>query len=141
LATAVATVAVGAAVDVALLEVGLPAVAVLAAVLGTTFRATGRGFGSGTLLAQASPVNAAKPIVSVRLVARAVDRNAAARTRRFTAFLRGESLRSLKRQVYLIEYAGKILITRTRAGVCTRTAAKSRLGPMARPFAGPSDPI
>jgi hypothetical protein len=67
------------------------AVAVLAAVLGTILRAIGRGFGRGTLLAQASPASAEKPIISVRLVARAVDRNAAARARRFTAFLRGES--------------------------------------------------
>jgi hypothetical protein len=60
--------------------------------LGTTLRAIGRGFGSGTFgLAQASAVNADKPTASVRLVAKAVDRNVAARAFGVTAFLRGES--------------------------------------------------
>jgi hypothetical protein len=85
-----AVTATGAAVAVV---VGLVAV-----VLGTTLRAIGRGFGRGTvgLAAQASTANAEKPTANVRLVAKAVvakavDRNAAARTRRFTAFLHGES--------------------------------------------------
>jgi hypothetical protein len=66
--------------------------AVLVKVLGTTLRAIGRGFGSGTFdLAQASAVNADKPTASARLVAKAVDRNAAARAFEVTAFLRGES--------------------------------------------------
>jgi hypothetical protein len=82
-----ATVATGTAVVAATV---LPLVVV---VLGTKLRAIGRGFGKGTLglAAQASVANADKPSASVRLVARAVDRKAAARTRRFTAFLRGES--------------------------------------------------
>jgi phosphohistidine swiveling domain-containing protein len=69
------------------------AVGLVAMVLGTTLRAIGRGFGRGTLglAAQASTASAEKPTANVRLVAKAVDRNAAARTRRFTAFLHGES--------------------------------------------------
>jgi hypothetical protein len=62
----------------------------LAEVAGTTLRAIGRGFGSGTFgVAQASADN---PTASARLVANAVDRNAAARDDGVTAFLRGESL-------------------------------------------------
>jgi phosphohistidine swiveling domain-containing protein len=58
--------------------------------LGTTLRAIGRGFGSGTFgLAQASTEIADSPTASARLVASAVDRNAAARTERVTAFLCG----------------------------------------------------
>ena len=61
-----------------------------AAVLGTTLRAIGRGFGSGTFgLAQASTGRADSPIASARLVASAVDRNAAARAEGVTAFLCG----------------------------------------------------
>ena len=60
------------------------------AVLGTTLRAIGRGFGSGTFdLAKASNGKAASPSTSARLVARAVDRNAAARGEGITAFLCG----------------------------------------------------
>jgi hypothetical protein len=59
--------------------------------LGTTLRAIGRGFGSGTVgVAEAAAANADNP--SARLVANAVDRNAAARNDGVTAFLRGESL-------------------------------------------------
>jgi hypothetical protein len=78
---------------------------VVVVVLGTKLRAIGRGFGKGTLglAAQASVASADKPTASVRPVARAVDRNAAARARRFTAFLRGESFKSLKLQVYLFD--------------------------------------
>ena len=48
--------------------------------LGTTLRAIGRGFGSGTVgVAQASAANTDNPAASARLVANAVDRNAAAR--------------------------------------------------------------
>jgi hypothetical protein len=60
-------------------------------VLGTTLRAIGRGLGRGTL-ARASTASADKPIVSARVVAKAVDRNAAARMNGVTMFLRGESL-------------------------------------------------
>jgi hypothetical protein len=63
-----------------------------AAVWGTTLRAIGRGFGNGTFgLAAASAAKADNPTASVRLVASAVVRNAAARADRVTAFLRGES--------------------------------------------------
>jgi hypothetical protein len=73
-------------VEVLLVEV------LLVEVLGKTLRAIGRGFGNGTFgLAQASPAHADSPIASARLVARAVDRNAAARADGVTAFLRGES--------------------------------------------------
>jgi hypothetical protein len=61
-------------------------------VLGTTLRAIGRGFGSGTFgVADASIAQADHPTASTRLVAKAVDRNAAARGDRVTTFLRGES--------------------------------------------------
>jgi hypothetical protein len=64
----------------------------LAEVLGTTLRAIGRGFGNGTFgLAQASPAHADNPIASARLVANAVDRNAAGREDGVTAFPDGES--------------------------------------------------
>jgi hypothetical protein len=66
----------------------LAAVAAACVVFGTTLRAIGRGFGSGTFgLAQASAANTDSP--SARPVTNAVDRNAAFRV--FTAFLRGES--------------------------------------------------
>jgi hypothetical protein len=82
-------------VEVFLVEVSLVEVS-LAEVLGTTLRAIGRGFGSGTLgLVAASAANADNPTASARLVARAVDkavdRNAAARADWVTSFLRGES--------------------------------------------------
>jgi hypothetical protein len=55
-------------------------------------RAIGRGFGNGTFgVAQASADTADNPTASARLVAKAVDRNAAAREDGVTAFLRGES--------------------------------------------------
>jgi hypothetical protein len=60
-------------------------------VLGTTLRAIGRGLGNG-IFAQASTANADNPTASARLVAMAVDRNAAARVDGVTAFFRGESL-------------------------------------------------
>jgi hypothetical protein len=64
----------------------------LAEGLGTTLRAIGRGFGNGTFgLVRASAANADSPTASARLVANAVDRNAAARADGVTAFLRGES--------------------------------------------------
>src|SRR6059058_440334 len=66
---------------------------ILVDALGTTLRAIGRGFGSGTVgVAQASAANTDHPTTSARLVANAVDRNAAARNDGVTAFLRGESL-------------------------------------------------
>ena len=104
-------------------------VILLAVELGTKLRAIGRGFGRGTLglAAQAFVASADKPTASVRVVAKAVDRNAAARTRRFTAFLSLRIIQSLKLQVYLIESAGKILIPPAGLGLCATTAAKSRL--------------
>src|SRR5712671_408141 len=66
---------------------------VLGEVVGTTLRAIGRGFGNGTVgVAPASAANTDNPTASARLVANAVDRNAAARNDGVTAFLRGESL-------------------------------------------------
>jgi hypothetical protein len=62
-----------------------------AVVAGTTLRAIGRGFGSGTF--GAASAGAANAAASARHVAKAVDRNAAARTVRVTAFLRGESFK------------------------------------------------
>ena len=61
----------------------------VAVVAGAALRATGRGLGSGIFgAASAGTENAT---ASARHVAKAVDRNAAARTVRVTAFLRGES--------------------------------------------------
>jgi hypothetical protein len=57
-------------------------------VAGTTLRAIGRGLGSGTFAGAAT----ANPATRMRLVAKAVDRSAAARTDRVTAFPDGESL-------------------------------------------------
>ena len=70
--------------------------AFLAVVVATTLREIGRGFGNGTLvLAAASTVKADNPKdnpnANARLVANAVDRNAAARADRVTAFPNGES--------------------------------------------------
>jgi hypothetical protein len=53
---------------------------------GTTLRAIGRGFGSGTLAEAAMECSAT---TSTKLVASAVVRNAAARAEDFTAFLCG----------------------------------------------------
>jgi hypothetical protein len=65
-------------------------VAVFAVDLGTTLREIGRGFGSGTFgFAQTSTGKADSPIASARLVASAVDRNAAARAEGITALLCG----------------------------------------------------
>jgi hypothetical protein len=63
-------------------------------IFGTAFREIGRGLGRGTLsLAQASPLRAAKLATATREavkdIDRAVDRNAAERAKRGTAFLRG----------------------------------------------------
>jgi hypothetical protein len=75
---------------------------VLEAVLGTELRAIGRGFGNGTFaLAHAPAAIADSPTASARLVAKAVDRKAAARADGITAFLCGgesfnrSSLRSI----------------------------------------------
>jgi hypothetical protein len=58
--------------------------------LGTALRAIGRGLGSGTFgWAQASAAIADSPTASAKVVARAVERNAAARAEGFTAFLCG----------------------------------------------------
>jgi hypothetical protein len=64
----------------------------VAVVAGTTLRAIGRGFGNGTFGAAAA--GAENAAATTRHVAKAVDRNAAARTVRVTAFLRGESFKA-----------------------------------------------
>src|SRR5262245_30962111 len=76
-------------------------------VTGMTWRAIGRGFGSGILGAASTEPDSI--VASARHVAKAVDRNAAARTVRVTAFLRGESFKADQPQSYLIEYVDKIL--------------------------------
>src|SRR5665213_558692 len=85
------------------LAVGEPAVATTAVflvtgfvaadvALGTTPRAIGRGFGNGTLdLAHASAAQSDKPTANNRPVAPAVDRRAAVRKDKVTAFPDGES--------------------------------------------------
>jgi hypothetical protein len=92
--TAGAWVGAGVAAGAIFLAAVLVAGAVfLVETLGTTLRAIGRGFGSGTVgVAQASAANTDNPTASAKLVANAVDRNAAARNDGVTAFLRGESL-------------------------------------------------
>jgi len=74
---------------------------VLVEALGAMLRAIGRGFGNGTFgMAQASAATADNTTASARLVAKAVDRNAAAREDGGTAFLRGESFnRSIPRSI------------------------------------------
>jgi hypothetical protein len=74
---------------------------VLVEALGAMLRAIGRGFGNGTFgVAQASAATADNTTASARLVANAVDRNAAAREDGGTAFLRGESFnRSIPRSI------------------------------------------
>ena len=70
----------------------LAAVFAAGVVLGTMLRAIGRGFGSGILgLADASAAHTDNPTANARVVAIAVDRNAAARAEWVTAFLCGES--------------------------------------------------
>src|ERR1700694_1002652 len=93
LAAVFAADAVVLAVVVVLVEVVfLAEVVFLMEVLGTTLRAIGRGFGNGTFgFAQACPASADNPSASARLVARAVDRDAAARSDGVTAFPDGES--------------------------------------------------
>jgi hypothetical protein len=92
----------GAAVAVPVFLAAFVALAgvVAVVVLGTTLRAIGRGFGKGIFgLVAACAGHADNPMVKTRLVARpvakivakAVDRNAATRTERVTAFLGGES--------------------------------------------------
>jgi len=82
----------GASGTVVFAAAGAASAVFFAAVWGTTLRAIGRGFGSGTFgLVAASAVHADNPTASARLVAKAVDRNAAARADGVTAFLRGES--------------------------------------------------
>jgi hypothetical protein len=71
---------------------GAVAGVVLAVFFGTTLRAIGRGLGSGILdLAEASAAQPDNPTASARVVAMAVDCNAAARADFVTAFLCGES--------------------------------------------------
>jgi hypothetical protein len=84
----------GVAADVMVLAAVFVAGAMfLVEALGTTLRAIGRGFGSGTVgVAEASAANTDNPSASARPVANAVDRNAAARNDGVTAFLRGESV-------------------------------------------------
>jgi len=71
-------------------------------VFGTTVRAIGRARGIGTFAfeAAASAGGADKLAASTRPVASTVDRNAAARIKRATAFLRGESFRALTVAVF-----------------------------------------
>jgi hypothetical protein len=133
-----------AAFGAAALVAGTDAVALGAAVATTLFRAIGRGFGSGTFgAASAGTANAA---ASARHAAKAVDRNAAARTVRVTAFLRGESFRSEKPQSYLIEYVDEILTTPFGPALCAPIPRQNRGCAVVEqgrcgPFAATADPI
>ncbi|MGB6253542.1 MAG: hypothetical protein WBF62_09845 [Bradyrhizobium sp.] len=63
--------------------------AAFSVVLGTALRAIGRALGKGILcLAAASLAHACDPMISASVVAMAVERKAAARVERVTAFLR-----------------------------------------------------
>ncbi|WP_454622475.1 hypothetical protein [Bradyrhizobium cenepequi] len=64
-------------------------VGVAGVVFGTTLRAIGRGFGTGTFGPAAASAIAANANTSASDVAKAVDRNAAARGEGVTAFLCG----------------------------------------------------
>ena len=76
---------------------------------GAVLRPLGRGLGNGTAcLAQASAENAKNAAPSAKPVANAVDRKAAERLAEITAFP-GEKSLWTEQQVYLIEYADKIL--------------------------------
>jgi len=97
---------------------------VAAAAVATLLRAIGRGFGSGTFGAASAGI--ANVTTSARHVAKAVDRNAAARTVRVTAFLRGESFRSEKPQSYLIEYVDEILTTPFGPALCAPIPRQNR---------------
>src|SRR5260370_22594950 len=78
-----------------LLAAALVACVVLAVALGVDLgpmlRAIGRGFGSGTFGLVGVWAPADHPMTSTRLVATAVDRNAAVRQKEITACFRGES--------------------------------------------------
>src|SRR5258705_7098167 len=114
--TAGARAGAGVAVGTIVLATVLVAGAVfLAEALGTTLRATGRGFGSGTVgVAEASAANTDNPTASTRLVANAVDRNAAARNDGVTAFLRGESVNRSSPGCISLNMWTKYLKTRKR---------------------------
>jgi hypothetical protein len=72
----------------------------LSAVLGTTLRAIGRGFGSGTFdLAAGSFAQACDPRISASVVAIAVERKALARADRVTASLFGRITKDLSSNV------------------------------------------
>ena len=91
--------------------------AVLLAVLGTTLRAIGLGWGNGTFgLAQASAANADNPTASASvtsaLVPKAVRRRVDTGANGVTAFLRGESFNRSSPRLYLIENVDKILNAR-----------------------------
>ncbi|MFO1108427.1 MAG: hypothetical protein U1E61_04535 [Bradyrhizobium sp.] len=96
---------------------------VAGAAVAMTLRAIGRGFGNGTLGAASAWTD--NIVANARHVAKAVDRNAAARTVRVTAFLRGESFKPERPQSYLIEYVDKILTDPCGVrALCAHTAAK-----------------
>jgi hypothetical protein len=89
--------------------------------LGTTFRAIGRGLGSGTLdLSEASAVQQDSATASASVVANAVERNAASRTDGVTVFLCGESWDGGGKRGKNTKSAGS-------CDLCDITAAKSRL--------------
>jgi hypothetical protein len=91
-ASAGAGAARGSAVLVAAVLVACVVLAVaLGAVLGTMLRAIGRGLGNGTFGLVGVWASADNPMASTRLVARAVDRNAAVLRKEITACFRGES--------------------------------------------------
>jgi hypothetical protein len=102
---------------------------VFSAVLGTTLRAIGRAFGSGTFdLAAGSFAQAYDPTISTSVVAIAVERNAAKRADRVTAFL----FRRITKDQCPSDLVDRICGKNTRyAGkgiLCVITAAKSRPG-------------
>src|SRR5262249_27878530 len=90
----------------------------------TLLRAIGRGFGSGTFGAASAGIENAT--ASARHVGKAVDRNAAARTVRVTAFLGDESFKPMRPQSYLIEYVDKILTDPLGSARCAPIPRQNR---------------
>jgi hypothetical protein len=100
--------------------------AVFSVALGATLRAIGRGFGNGILcLAAVSFAHACDPTIRASVVAMAVERNAAKRADRVTAFLCDESRKTNVLRSSRLNMWKKHPI-RGEGILCVITAAKSR---------------
>jgi hypothetical protein len=136
--TAGAVVAPGAVVLAAAFAAG----AAFLAVLGTTLRAIGLGWGNGTFgLAQASAANADNPAASASVTSALVPKAVRRRVDGVTAFLRSESFNRSSPRLYLIEYVDKILNTRGLAWSAPLPRQNRGQPGAVRPFAGFTDPL